>query len=223
MAFVDVVTKIHKSTKRNYLERGTDPQKARYAEIAGAFGFDYWDGERKFGYGGYNYDGRWRNVAEALVEHYGIKSGDRVLDIGCGKGFLLYEMTQVVPGLEVVGIDISEYAIRNSKPEVRPHLQIGNANRLNFPDQSFDFALSLNTLHNLKNFDLFPALKEIERVALKKYLVVESYRTEAEKVNLLNWQLTCRAFHSPEEWEWLFKQAGYSGDYGFTFFESEEV
>src|SRR5688572_24058121 len=138
MAEVDFISPLHKATRRDYLKRVTDHDKAQCAEIACQFGRDYWDGERHLGYGGYRYDGRWRPVADAMARHYGLQAGDRVLDVGCGKGFLLYELTQAVPGLEVAGIDISEYGIAHAKEEVRPFLKVGDANQLPFADQSFD-------------------------------------------------------------------------------------
>ena len=221
MSKVDFISKVHKSTTRDYLARVTESDKAEIAEIATQFGYDYWDGDRKHGYGGYNYDGRWRPVAEDMASHYGLSAGDRILDVGCGKGFLLYEFTQVVPGCEVVGIDISEYAIENSKEEVKSQLQVGNANSLPFEDDSFDFVFSINTIHNLYIHDLWKAMKEIERVGKgdRKYLTVEAYRDEREKVNLMYWQLTCRAFHTPEEWEWIFRETGFSGDASYIMFE----
>lgn len=220
MAYVDFILKLHKATPRDYLERVVGADKASCAEVALQYGRDYWDGDRKFGYGGYRYDGRWRPVAQAMAEYYGLKPGCRILDVGCGKGFLLYEFTQVVPGCRVAGIDISSYAIENAKEEVKPFLQSGSAVSLPFPDQSFDFVLSVNTLHNLYNYELFQALREIERVARgHKHVVVETYRSEREKVNFLYWQLTCRTFYTPREWEWFFQQAGYAGDYSYIVFE----
>ena len=155
-----------------------------------------------------------------MVDHYGIKPGDKILDIGCGKGFQLYELTQLVPEVEVYGIDISAYAIENAKPEIKDRLQVANANSLPFPDNHFDFVFSINTLHNLHNYDLDKSLREMERVGQKnKYLCVESYRNEVEKANLLYWQVTCEAFCTREEWDWGFKQTGYSGDHAFIYFE----
>lgn len=220
MAHLDFLSSVHKSTKRDYRQRVLDHDKADCAELACQFGRDYWDGERHLGYGGYRYDGRWRPVAETIARHYDLKPGSTILDVGCGKAFLLYEFTQVVPGAKVVGIDISAYGIENAKEEVRPFLQVGSAAALPFPDKSFDLVISLNVLHNLYNYDLWSALQEIERVGRGgKYLVVETYRNEREKVNLLYWQLTCRAFHTPQEWEWLYQQAGYTGDHGYITFE----
>ena len=223
MSYIDFLSVVHKSTNRDYLARVNDPDfpKAVAAERAKKWDFDYWDGDRRINYGGYKYmPGRWEKVAKAMADHYGIKPGDKILDVGCGKGFLLYDFTLVVPGVEVYGIDISQYAIDNSKEEVRDRLQVGSATRLPWPDKHFDLVYSLNTLHNLHAYDLDPALREIERVGKKnKYICVESYRTEVEKANLLYWQVTCEAFNTPEEWEWWFKQTGYTGDHSFIYFE----
>src|SRR5258708_87392 len=125
MQYIDFLSSVHKSTKRDYLARVNEFPKAKAAELAKKFDFDYWDGDRRTGYGGYHYDGRWRSVAEAMVRHYGIKPGDRVLDVGCGKGFLLHDIMQAVPGVTVAGLDISNYAVQNAKEEVRPHLTQG--------------------------------------------------------------------------------------------------
>ena len=210
----------HQSTERDYVARVTENDKADCAEVAIKYGQDYWDGDRKYGYGGYKYDGRQRSTAEAMAEYYGLKSGDRILDVGCGKGYLLYEFTQVVPGVEVTGIDISEYAIENSKEEVKPFLHTGNAVSLPFEDDTFDFVVSITTFHNLYNYELRKAFQEIQRVGKgdKKHVIVESYRDEREKANLLYWQLTCRSFYTPEEWEWFMEESGYIGDYSYIVF-----
>jgi protein-L-isoaspartate(D-aspartate) O-methyltransferase len=222
MAYIDFLSALHKSTQRDYLARVNDPEfpKAVAAERAKRWGFDYWDGDRRINYGGYRYlEGRWEKVARPMVEHYGLKPGDRILDIGCGKGFLLYDFTKVLPGIEVHGIDISAYAIEHAKPEVRDRLVLGNATRLPWPDGHFDLVISLNTMHNLHCHDLDLALREMQRVGHNRYLCVESYRNEVEKANLLYWQVTCEAFNTPEEWAWWFRQTGYTGDHSFIYFE----
>ena len=221
MAYIDLISKIHTRTKRNYLEeRVLNCDKAECAVVAKRFDQNYWDGDRKYGYGGYQYDGRWLTLAKDLVEHYQIKPGDRILDIGCGKGYLLYEFTQIVAEVVVAGLDISQYAIDQAKPEVKACLQVGNAIDLPYEDHSFDLVVSINTLHNLYNYDLQLALQEIERVGKdKKYLVVDSYRNDAERINLMYWQLTCECFYTPKEWEWMFAQSGYRGDYGCIYYE----
>lgn len=220
MTHVDFLRQIHRKTKRDYLGRVNAYPKAQAALIAKQFDFEYWDGDRKIGYGGYQYDGRWRGVAEKMAEYYHLKAGDRVLDVGCGKAFLLYDLTQVVPGIRVHGIDISSYAIAHAKEEMQSFVQVGNATHLPYQDKMFDLVISINTLHNLYCYDLDRALREIERVGNKhKYICVESYRNEEEKANLLYWQLTCEAFNTPKEWRWWFKQTGYTGDYSFIYFE----
>lgn len=223
MAYIDLLSAIHKSTQRDYLARVNDPDfpKAKAAKLAKQWGHDYWDGDRRINYGGYRYmPGRWAPVGKAMIEHYGIKPGDKILDVGCGKGFQLYELTQLCPGVEVHGIDVSSYAIENSKEEVKDRLQVGSATSLPYKDGEFDFVFSINTLHNLHCYDLDKALREIERVGKKnKYICVESYRTEEEKANLLYWQVTCEAFNTPEEWAWWFRQTGYTGDHSFIYFE----
>lgn len=220
MGYIDFVSDLHKATKRDYLGRVMSDDKAKCAVIAKEYGYDYWDGDRKYGYGGYHYDGRWRAVAQKMVDHYGIKPGQKILDVGCGMAHLLYEFTQVVPGVKVYGIDISEYALAHAKEEIRDRLQYGKAQDIPFADNEFDLVISLTTLHNLKVFDLKKAIEEIERVSKgHSYIMVESFRNDVEEVNLLYWQLTCASYYSTEEWEWLYKEWGYTGDYSFIFFE----
>lgn len=214
---------LHKSTQRDYLGRVNDPDfpKAKAAELAKQFDFDYWDGDRRICYGGYRYlEGRWEKVARAMAEHYELPPKPKILDIGCGKGFLLYDFLKVIPDAEIQGIDFSPYAIANSKEEIRDRLQVGSATALPWPDDHFDLVISINTLHCLHAQELDPALREMERVGkTHKYLCVESWRNQAEKANLLYWQVTCEAFHTPEAWQWWFEHTGYSGDHSFIYFE----
>ena len=219
MAFIDFITSLHSRTKRDYLERVRRGDKAECAAVAKKFDRDYWDGDRRYGYGGFSYDGRWATMAKELIDHYGLKSGDRVLDVGCGKAFLLFEMQKLVPGLEVRGLDLSTYALTHAKEEMRPFLDQGLAQQLPYGDGSFELVISITTLHNLYLFDLQAALREIERVGKAAYIVVESYRNEEEKANLLHWQLTCESFFTPAEWEYIFTTSGYRGDHGFIYFE----
>jgi ubiquinone/menaquinone biosynthesis C-methylase UbiE len=184
------------------------------------YGFDYWDGERRYGYGGYTYDGRWKAVAEQLARIYDLKPGAKILDVGCGKAFLLHELRQLVPGAEVSGFDVSEYGVAQAKEEVRDRVFVHKAqDPYPFAERHFDLAISLGCFHNLRLFELKTALAEMERVARNKYIVVESYRNDAELFNLQCWALTCESFFDTAEWIWLFDHFGYTGDYEFIYFE----
>lgn len=220
MSYIDFMSELHKATKRDYIGRVISDDKAACAKIAKEYGFDYWDGDRKYGYGGYHYDGRWRSVAKKLADYYQLKAGQKILDVGCGMAHLLYELSQEVPGLIVYGIDISQYALEHAKQEVRDRLQYAKAQELPFGNNEFDLVISLATLHNLKIYDLKKAVEEINRVSKKNsYIMVESFRNDREEVNMLYWQLTCASYYSVDEWEWLYHEWGYKGDYSFIFFE----
>lgn len=154
------------------------------------------------------------------MEHYQLPPKAKILDIGCGKGFLLYDFLKVIPDAEIYAIDISPYAITRSKEERRDRLRVGSATALPWPDDHFDLVISITTLHNLHVYDLDPALREIERAGkTDKYLCMESYRNEQEKANPLYWQVTSETFNTPKEWLWWFEQTGYNGDYSFIYFE----
>lgn len=216
------ITRNHIGTKRDYLARvnNLEMPKHRAAELAKQWGFDYWDGDRSINYGGHFYKkGYWESTARGLIETYSLNSKSRVLDVGCGKGFLLKEIVDLVPGIDICGLDVSSYAIDNAHPDIAHQLKLGHAARLPFNDQEFDLVFSINTLHNLHAYDLHSALLEIQRVGKSSFICVESYRDEIEKQNLLYWQVTCEAFNTPDEWLWWFKLAGYTGDYEFIFFE----
>ena len=217
---IDFITDHHKKTKRNYLERVNKVNKAEAAIKAKQWGYDYWDGSRDINYGGYYYDGRWEPIAKKMIKHYKLNSNSKILDVGCGKGFLLYEFKKLLPDCEIRGIDISSYAIENAKEEVKKDLILGHANNLPFEKNYFNLVISLNTLHNLYCYDLKKSLMEIERVGkANKYICVESYRNEHERINLLYWQVTCECFFTPKEWKWWFELSGYNGDYSFIYFE----
>lgn len=215
----NIITENHIKATRDYSERAT-PDKAKYSELAKKFDFEYWDGDRKTGYGGYKNDGRWQKVAKKLDDIYSISQMSNVLDVGCGKGYLLSELKKNYPQLNVCGVDVSAYALKHASPDVAEYLTICEADKINFPEKAFDLVVSINCLHNLELPELFLALDKIQRVSNKNsFICVESYRNEIEKWNLLQWQLTCEAFYTPKEWEWIFEKAGYTGDYEFIFFE----
>ena len=222
MQEIDFMSTLHKSTKRDYLARVNDKEFPKYhaATLAKKWAYDYWDGDRRINYGGYTYiKNRWLGVIKKLIQNYDLPENSRILDIGCGKGFFLYDFKLYQPNAEIYGIDISQYAIQNAKEEIKENLVLGNAIDLPWDDNYFDLVVSINTLHNLYSFDLEKALKEMERVGKNKYLCVESYRNESEKANLLYWQVTCEAFNTPEEWRWWFRKTNYNGDYSFIYFE----
>ncbi len=218
---VDFMGLLHKSTRRDYRERVCQHDKPLLVEKALQYAFDYWDGDRNTGYGGYRYlPGRWTPIAQAMIDHYQLPEDAAILDIGCGKGFLLYEFMRLLPKARVAGLDISRYGIEQGKEEVKPFLTCGNAIALPYADQSFDLVISLGMLHSLTNYEVYAALREIERVGRgHKWVMQESYRNERERINMLNWQLTQRTYFRVDEWEWFFKMAGYTGDYGYIFFE----
>lgn len=181
------------------------------------FGFDYWDGDRKYGYGGYSYDGRWRAVATRLIEHYRLKTGDKVLDIGCGKGFLVYDLVSCSTPMNARGIDISDYAIENSFDEIRDRLMLGSAVELPFETSEFDLVVSFNALHNLSREDVKLALREINRVSKSSAFVqVDSYTSTEEKKIFEDWVLTAEFHDYPDGWLSLFEEVGYNGDYFWT-------
>lgn len=178
------------------------------------FGKEYFDGNRNQGYGGYNYHPKfWQPVVNRMKEFYKLSPKSRILDVGCGKGFLLYDFLKLIPGIAVAGIDISEYAIQNALEEVKAFVSIGDAKKLPFADDSFDLVISLNTIHNLPLEDCFQALKEIERVGKNKFIVNDAYATEEDKQNILKWNLTAITYFSTKDWKELFKLAGYTGDF----------
>jgi ubiquinone/menaquinone biosynthesis C-methylase UbiE len=188
--------------------------------IAKQYGEMYWDGPREYGYGGYRYDGRWRAVARDMIAHYGLKPGMRVLDVGCGKGFLVKDLMLECPGLEAFGLDISLYAIEQAPEELTGRLHLGTAERLPFADKSFDCVISLNTIHNFPRPRAVKAMAEIERVSRgSSFVVVDSYRTPDQKAIFESWVLTAEFHDYPQEWIRLFDEAGYTGDWDWTIIE----
>ena len=219
-SFKNFVTPLHKQTKRNYIERMTN-DKVYCSKIAKKYSKEYWDGDRKFGYGGYKYiPGRWKQVAEKLIKTYKLNSKSKILDAGCGKGFLLHEIKLLEPNIEISGFDISDYAIENSHKNIKSNIFLHDIkNKFPFKNKEFDLVISLGTIHNLEIFDIKNAIQEIERVGKSSYVMVESYRNLKELFNLQCWALTCESFFSTKEWLWLYKNFNYTGDYEFIFFE----
>lgn len=215
-----IVTPLHQATQRDYLGRMVD-DKIEAMIVAKMYGEQYWDGDRRYGYGGYRYlPDRWKPVAEALISRYNLSNDSTLLDVGCGKAYLLYEIQRLLPGATLVGFDISQHGIDDRHPDFHGELFLHRAqDPFPFQTKSFDLVISLATLHNLQLFDLEKALKEIQRVGQQAFIMAESYRNEREMFNLECWALTAESLLDRDEWIWFLNKAGYSGDYEFIYFE----
>lgn len=202
------LTTNHESSKRDYLER-VNHEKPECMDVASEFEGKYWDGDRKYGYGGYNYDGRWESIAKKLIEYYCLDQTSRVLDIGCGMGHLMFEIKRLT-NCEVIGLDISRYAKDKTLDEIKDHIQIYDIRQsLPFDEHYFDLVISIMTLHNLELPELEIAIREIVRVSKNSYVATESYRNNTELFNLQCWALTCQSFFSPRVWESILRRNGY--------------
>ena len=200
--------------KRNIFER----EKLKSEQdriIARKFGKEFFDGDRAHGYGGFIYNSKfWQPVIHDFKNYWNLNSNSSILDVGCAKGFMLYDFSKLIPGITLKGVDISEYAINNAMPEVKKLLQVANAKKLPFPDNYFDVVISINTIHNLEPAECKIALQEISRVSKKNsFVTVDAHRTEEEKKRMVAWNLTGRTIMSVQDWKLFFKEAGYTGDY----------
>lgn len=215
--YVNLLSSLPKP-KRNVQAR-SDAKDPEVVRISKQFGWEYFDGDRKYGYGGFRYDGRWKSVAKDIIEFFNLKHNSRILDIGCAKGFLVTDL--INEGMDAYGLDISPYAILGAFGGIRSRLQTGTAERLPYPDKSFDCVISINTIHNLSREGVIRALKEIERVSKgdKNYVVVDSYHTPEQKALFESWVLTAEYHDYPEGWLEVFKEAGYNGHYSWTIIE----
>lgn len=210
---VDILSNYPKA-KRDLSAR-LESKSEESRKIGRKFGFDYFDGDRNHGYGGFSYNPKfWQPVIPNIVENYKISNLSNVLDVGCAKGFFLYDLKLTFPGINPTGVDISEYAIANSIPEIKPYLQVCNATKLPFEDNCFDFVISINTIHNLNRQDCAIALQEIERVTKgNSFITVDAYRNDEEKARMEAWNLTALTMMSVDEWKQFFLEVGYTGDY----------
>ncbi len=201
-------------TKRAVDQRGAEKTENDRA-IARQFGKDFFDGDRRHGYGGFSYHPRfWQPVIPDFIKYFGLTKDSSVLDVGCAKGFMLHDLCQALPGITVKGIDISRYAIDNAMEEVKPFLQIADARKLPFPDKSFDVVISITTLHNLGRSDFIQALKEVQRVSRgKSFITLDAYRNEEERKRMELWNLTALTVMHVNEWKTFFDEIGYTGDY----------
>ena len=204
-------------TKRNLEERVASKTESDRA-IARQFGREFFDGDRNHGYGGFNYMPRfWQPVIPTFKQYWNLSSNSSLLDVGCAKGFMLHDLAELIPGITVKGVDISKYAIENAMPDMKPHVEIGNATNLPFKDNSFDVVISINTIHNLEREGCGKALQEIERVSRgKSFITVDAYRNEEEKERMYAWNLTAKTIMSVEDWILFFNEVGYSGWCGYS-------
>ena len=210
---IDLLAKYPKA-KRDLTKR-LESKSEEVRSVARKFGKEFFDGERKFGYGGFSYNSKyWSEVVKDFSEYYNLDDGSKILDIGCGKGFMIYDFLKYNSKYVVKGIDISNYAIENSMPEIKEKLEVGDAKKLNFEDNSFDLVISINTIHNLDKSGCKKALQEITRVSRKDaFITVDAYNTPDEKERMLNWNLTAKTIMSTSEWKDFFEECKYEGDY----------
>ncbi len=214
---VKLITKNHKSIKRNYSARMI-PSKPHTMKVSKKYGFDYWDGNRKYGYGGYHDDGRWKSVAKKIIKKYKLNNKSKVLDIGCGKGYLVKELSLELKSKNIYGIDISNYAIKKSPKRIKKNLKFFDArNKIDF-NKKFDLVISINLIHNFELKDVFKFLKDIIKISKKSYISTESYRNNKELYNLQCWALTCESFFSAKEWKWILTKSNYDRDYELIYF-----
>lgn len=183
--------------------------------IARRFDREFFDGDRRTGYGGFSYHPRfWQPTVPVFQRHFGLDASSSVLDVGCAKGFMMHDFAALIPGITVKGIDVSTYAIENAIPSMRHHVQVADARSLPFADRSFDVVISINTIHNLELDDVKQALREIERVQCRgAFVTVDAYRDAAEKERMDAWNLTAKTILSVDDWKSLFADVGYTGDY----------
>lgn len=213
MAEVNLL-KNYPSVKRNITQRAINKTETIRA-IARKFGKEYFDGDRMYGYGGFHYHPRfWQIVAQDFQKYYHLTSNSSILDVGCGKGFMMHDFASSLPGIQMEGIDISEYAVNHALEDMKPFIKVGNAKNLPYRDKSFDLVISINTIHNLPLKECKQAIREIQRVKKKHvFITVDSYRNAEEKKRLEAWNLTALTYMSVRQWEKLFKEVGYTGDY----------
>ena len=216
---IKLITPNHKSFKRNYIQRMVN-DKVTSMKVAKKYGYDYWDGKRKYGYGGYKYNGSWIDIAKKIIRRYKLNKNSKIIDIGCGKGHLIYELSKFLGPKNIYGLDISKHAIKTSPNEIKKRIRHFDARKnLNYPFKNFDLAISINLIHNFKINEVKNFIKNIVSISKNSFISTESYRNDKELFNLQCWALTCQSFFSEKEWEWIFKDVGYYRDYELIYFE----
>lgn len=198
---------------RNTKERLLTKTPERIA-IVKKFGWEYFD-MKGISYDGYIYDGRWLPIAKKFIEYYHLKSTSRILDLGCAKGYLLYDFLKTAPNMKVLGVDISQYAKDSSPPEVKDFIYVGRAPEFlrYFGNKQFDLVISINTIHNLAEEECRESVREIQRIGKKAFIMVDAYHNDEEKERLLDWVLAAETILSVDKWKKLFEEESYTGDY----------
>ncbi|MDA7697774.1 class I SAM-dependent methyltransferase [Candidatus Pelagibacter sp.] len=200
--------------KRN-LEKRLSEKNSNVVQTARKFGKDFFDGDRKYGYGGFSYNPKyWTEVVKDFVKYYKLVPGSKILDVGCAKGFMLYDLRRQFPKIEIAGIDISDYAIQNCHPEIKDYVKVGDAKKIDFDNDYFDLVISINTVHNLDYEDCKKSINEISRVTKKNaFITVDAFNDEEEKNRMYKWNLTAKTIMSVNEWKKTFNNIGYNGNY----------
>ena len=220
MAREENLLKYYPQSNRPIDDRGnliTEQDRA----IARKFDVEYFDGDRLTGYGGYNYSPRfWTDTVAHIKDFYHLDDNSKILDIGCAKGFMMHDLSLLIPGAEIKGVDVSNYAKENAIESMQDNIVVANANNLPFPDDYFDLVIAINTLHNLPLIDCKQAFREINRVTKNNSFVMnDAWKDDKGKRAMLKWNLTALTYMSCDEWLNFFKEVEYKGDYYWFFAE----
>ena len=212
--------KFYPKSSRPIEERGNKITEKDRA-VARKFDVEYYDGDRLTGYGGYGYSPRfWTDTVAHIVDVYSLSNDSKILDIGCAKGYMMYDLSLLIPEAEIKGVDISQYAKDHAIEPMKENIVVSNANNLPFPDDYFDLVIAINTLHNLPLIDCKQAFREINRVTKNNSFVMnDAWKDDKGKRAMLKWNLTALTYMSCDEWLNFFKEVEYKGDYYWFFAE----
>ncbi len=215
MTNVNLMSRYPKPSRSNLLkERSEVSSKER--ELAYEFDYEYFDGPRRLGLGGYKYiPGYWEKVVEDFIDFYQLDQDSSILDVGCGKGFMLFDFSQKIPEIRIKGLEISSYCKKNALPIIYPHIDLGCCSSLPYESNTFDLAISIASIHNLDINGVKRSLKELIRVSKKSFIKVNGYRTDEEKNKLEQWNLVAKTILHIDEWEKVFEEVGYDREWEF--------
>jgi ubiquinone/menaquinone biosynthesis C-methylase UbiE len=113
--------------------------------------------------------GRRRQAFRALAVASGARTGDRILDVGCGTGYFVRLLAEIAgPPGAVVGVDAAPemiaHASSRSRSAANVSFEVGSAGALSFPDSSFDVVVSSLTMHHVAPVEQLAAVQEMRRV-----------------------------------------------------------